>query len=206
MVDNIYIFNMWGGSKSQSIFNVIVYGWRLWRTSLCLLSYMLSTKQKRQLIMSDVGTCANLVRMLIFFKYYRTLFYHRLGKKSVFISWLLPGDKTVIVPFSTPIGKSANFIHNYGSHLNAKSIGDNFRCYQYVVMGNKFFRDKGRPTIGNNVTCATGVVIVGDITIGDNVQIAANAFVNRSIPDNCVVMGNPARIVKRDGISIECKN
>jgi len=202
MNDNIYIYDMWGGSKSQSIFNVVIYGWRFGRTLLCQLSYMLCSNRKKKLIMSDVGTYANLIRMLIFFKYYRTLFYHRLGKKSIFISWLLPGDKTVIVPFSTPIGESAHFVHNYGSHLNAQSIGDGFRCYQYVVIGSKRFRDNGRPVIGNNVTCATGVVIVGDITIGNNVQIAANAFVNRSIPDNCVVMGNPARIVKCDGVLI----
>lgn len=193
---------MWGGSKAQSLMNVVTYIWRWWRTLLCQLCYLLSSRSTKQLIMSDVGTYSNLVRMLVFFKYYRTLFYHRFGKMSIFISWLLPGDKTVIVPFSTPIGKSAHFVHNYGSHLNAKSIGDGFRCYQYVVMGSKRFRDAGRPVIGNNVTCATGVVIVGDITIGNNVQIAANAFVNRSIPDNCVVMGNPAKIVKREGVSL----
>lgn len=188
---------MWGGTKAKSLMNVMTYIWRWWRTLLCQLCYLLSSRRTKQLIMSDVGTYSNMLCMLIFFKHYRALFYHRLGRISFLISWLLPKDKTVIVPFRTSIGKSAHFVHNYGSHLNAKSIGDNFTCYQYVVMGSKRLRDEGLPVIGNNVTCATGVVIVGDITIGNNVQIAANAFVNRTIPDDCVVMGNPAKIVKR---------
>lgn len=203
---NIYIYNMWGGSKAQSILNAVTYAWRWWRTLPCQLFYALSSPQKKELIISDVGTYSNLVRMLVFFRYYRTLFYHRIGRLSIFFSWLLPQDKTIILPFSTPIGRCASFVHNYGSHLNAQSIGDHFRCYQFVVIGSKRFGNNGRPIIGNNVVCGTGVVIVGDITIGNNVRISANAFVNQSIPDNCVVMGNPARIVKQDGVQILSDN
>jgi len=43
--------------------------------------------------------------------------------------------------------------------------------------------------IGNNVMVMPGV------TIGDNVLIAAGSVVTKSIPDNCVVGGNPARFI-----------
>ncbi|MFC1603449.1 acyltransferase [Planctomycetota bacterium] len=41
-----------------------------------------------------------------------------------------------------------------------------------------------------------GAVIVHGITIGKNVIVAANAVVNRDVPDNCFMAGVPARLVK----------
>ena len=40
------------------------------------------------------------------------------------------------------------------------------------------------------------VVIIGDIEIGDNVTIGAGSVVVKSVPSNCVIAGNPARIIK----------
>lgn len=52
------------------------------------------------------------------------------------------------------------------------------------------------PTIGDNVTIGANAVIIGDIMIGNNVTIGAGAVVTKSIPDNCIVVGNPARVIK----------
>lgn len=52
------------------------------------------------------------------------------------------------------------------------------------------------PTIGNNVTINGGASIVGGIEIGDNVIVAPNAAVVKSIPTNVVVGGIPAKIIK----------
>ena len=54
------------------------------------------------------------------------------------------------------------------------------------------------PKIGNNVTIYAGACVSGGITIGDNVVIGANAVVTKDVPDNAVVVGNPARIIKKD--------
>lgn len=51
-------------------------------------------------------------------------------------------------------------------------------------------------TIGDNVWIGGGVTIVPGVTIGDNVVIGAGAVVTKSFPDNCVIAGNPARIIK----------
>ncbi|WP_437711315.1 hypothetical protein WMF45_39955 [Sorangium sp. So ce448] len=40
-----------------------------------------------------------------------------------------------------------------------------------------------------------GSVVIGDITVGDNVIIGANSVVNKDVPSNTVVAGNPFRII-----------
>ncbi|ACK98051.1 serine acetyltransferase [Bacillus cereus G9842] len=44
----------------------------------------------------------------------------------------------------------------------------------------------------------TGAKILGPVSIGNNVVIGANAVVLKDIPDNCMVVGIPAKIVKTD--------
>lgn len=55
---------------------------------------------------------------------------------------------------------------------------------------------EGRPTIGDNVYIGTGAVILGGITIGNNVRIEANATVVDDVPDNAVVVSPKAKVVK----------
>ena len=58
------------------------------------------------------------------------------------------------------------------------------------------------PKLGNNVMVVAGAAIIGPVVVGDNVQIGAGAVVVQDIPDNCVVVGIPARIIKKDGVSV----
>lgn len=55
--------------------------------------------------------------------------------------------------------------------------------------------------IGNDCYISTGVTILAPITIGNNVTIAAGAVVTKDMPDNCVVGGIPAKILKMKGDS-----
>jgi acetyltransferase-like isoleucine patch superfamily enzyme len=50
-------------------------------------------------------------------------------------------------------------------------------------------------TIGRGCWIASGAVIVGGVTIGDNVIVAANAVVTRSVPDYAIVAGVPAKVI-----------
>ncbi len=58
------------------------------------------------------------------------------------------------------------------------------------------------PTIGNNVVVSCGASILGDCVIGDNVIIGAGCVVVKSVPANCTLIGNPAVIVKKNGIEM----
>ena len=50
--------------------------------------------------------------------------------------------------------------------------------------------------VGNNVYIAKGSIVMGGITIGNNVTIGANAVVTKPIPDNAIVAGVPTKILR----------
>jgi len=66
-------------------------------------------------------------------------------------------------------------------------------------------KEKGKrhPNIGDNVVIGTGAKILGNITIGNNSYIGANAVVVKDVPANSTVVGVPGRITKQDGKKIE---
>lgn len=86
-------------------------------------------------------------------------------------------------------------IYHYGSIIvNAGArIGDYATIYPGVVIGAK---ENGVPTIGNHCFIGAGCKILGGVCIGNNVTIAPNAVVVKDIPDNAVVAGVPAKILK----------
>lgn len=127
-------------------------------------------------------------------RYYRSLFYYRIGPVwSMLIGWWRPGDRYFQISYTTKIGKGMLIAHPYATVLNAEYIGDNFSCIHCTTLGET---EKGRPTIGNNVTLGANVTIIGPVRVGDNVIIGAGSVVVKDIPDNCIVAGNPARVIK----------
>ena len=87
--------------------------------------------------------------------------------------------------------------HPYSTIINAKSIGRNFTVCQLTTIGNgKHGRNDLVPIIGDNVSIGANATIIGDIRIGSNVVIGAGSVVVKDVPDNCVIAGNPARIIK----------
>ena len=64
--------------------------------------------------------------------------------------------------------------------------------------GRRGYMDKAAPVrIGNDVWIGGNVTILPGITIGNNVVIAAGAVVSKDVPDNCMVGGVPARLMKQ---------
>ncbi len=176
-------------SKGKTILRILKFVLNWWRTLPCQIAYALS--DKKQMVISDFGNYGNIVRTLVFAKHNRNLFYHRMGRSSIMYSWILPGEKSIKIPFSCTIGRHAHFVHNDSCHLNAKHIGDDFICYPHVIIGTKSLHHNEKPIIGNNVTIGSGAVVVGGIRIGNNVTIGANSFVCQDIPDGSKVIGNP---------------
>lgn len=55
----------------------------------------------------------------------------------------------------------------------------------------------GKPiTIGDNVWFVGNCVVLPGVTIGNNVVVGAGSVVTKDIPDNAVVVGNPAKIIR----------
>lgn len=50
--------------------------------------------------------------------------------------------------------------------------------------------------IGNNVWVGAGVVVLPGVEIGENTTVGAGSIVTRSLPANCVAVGNPCRVVR----------
>ena len=84
-------------------------------------------------------------------------------------------------------------------------IGDDVTLYQGVTLGGTG-KDSGKrhPTIGNGVMIGAGAKVLGPFKVGDNSNIAAGAVVLEEIPPDCTAVGVPARVVKRNGLRVDC--
>lgn len=110
-----------------------------------------------------------------------------------FFEWLL-GIK---IPYQVTAGKGLRVYHGYALVINKDTVfGENCILRHSTTIGNKGEFDRVCPIIGNNVNIGAHVCILGDIEIGNNVIIGAGSMITKSIPSNCVVVGNPARIIK----------
>lgn len=74
-------------------------------------------------------------------------------------------------------------------------IGSDCIIQQQSTIGERQLNSHVGPKIGNHVFVGVGATILGDITIGDNAKIGANAVVLNNVPDGCTAVGNPARII-----------
>ena len=86
-----------------------------------------------------------------------------------------------------------------GSRKRSMCGGKNVNIATGCTIGveNRGIR-KGCPKIGNCVWIGSNSVIVGNISIGDDVLIAPLTFVNFDVPSHSIVIGNPARIIYRE--------
>lgn len=101
------------------------------------------------------------------------------------------------IPYMTKIGEGLVIPHFGGIVVNGNcEIGKNCTILQGVTIGNNLYKGKDNLSkIGDNVSIGAGAKIIGNVIIGNSVTIGANSVVTKSFPNNCVIAGNPAKII-----------
>lgn len=96
------------------------------------------------------------------------------------------------------IGRGLLIDHGCGVVIGETAIvGDNCTIFHGVTLGGRGDKKgKRHPTLHNGVFVGAGAKILGNIEIGNNVKIGANAVVLTNIPDDSTAVGVPARVVK----------
>lgn len=98
------------------------------------------------------------------------------------------------ISYGAKIGKGFCLRDPFTVTINSNAVvGENVTLGKNVTIGKQNRgKSAGSPTLGNDVLIGDNAVVVGKITIGNHVAIAENAYVNRDVPDNMEVFGNPA--------------
>ncbi|MCG8527286.1 MAG: hypothetical protein MI748_12955 [Opitutales bacterium] len=98
------------------------------------------------------------------------------------------------LPAEATVGKGTRIDH-FGNIIISgyAKIGDECVIRQGVTIGLKNEAEPCAPVIGNRVNIGAGAKILGNIHIGDDVEIGANAVVIQDIPEHCIAVGIPAK-------------
>jgi serine O-acetyltransferase len=99
------------------------------------------------------------------------------------------------------IGRRLVIDHGVGVVVGETAvIGDDCLIYHGVTLGGKTLDPvKRHPTVGNRVTIGAGAKLIGNITIGDDCAVGANAVVTKNMPNGTVAVGVNARLLNLTG-------
>lgn len=99
-----------------------------------------------------------------------------------------------VIGVGAQFGKNFIILHSVGVVVNSAVIaGSDVVVESGVVIG----AEKGKsPKFGNSIFIGSGAKIVGDLTVGDNSLIGANAVVVKDVAANTVVGGVPAKVIR----------
>lgn len=104
----------------------------------------------------------------------------------------------------TKIGPGLVMVHPYNITISPyASIGKNVNIMKGATIGLAGGKRPGAPTVGDCVYIGINSTLLGGITVGDDVLIAPNTFVNQDIPSHSIVIGNPCRIIHRENATKE---
>ena len=134
--------------------------------------------------------------VIFFYRVARWFHEMKLSIISKFIQGIIFLVYNCHISYLAIIGKKTYFLHKGMATLilDYVVIGDNCRIGMNVMITGKT-PYKNVAKIGNNVWIGPGAIISGPVIIEDNVIIAPNSMIIKSIPKNKIVAGNPAKII-----------
>jgi len=161
----------------------------------------LSKTTRRPTLEEDIWRFQRLLRKVEYYKNCKPSPVHRPYLKSLYLRiWLLGRKLGYTIPPNT-FGPGLCIAHR-GTivvHVNSR-IGENCRIHADTNIGTEARYDNRAPRIGSNVFIGPGAKIFGDIVLGDDVAVAANAVVNRSFEASHQTLGGvPAKKISDRG-------
>lgn len=115
------------------------------------------------------------------------------GKPNKY-NWVVQNVDNFDLGYKTDIGAFTYINAKHGVLIeDFVQIGSHCSIYSVSTIDNK----EGRVHLKKNCKIGSHSLIMPGITVGENAVVGAFSFVNKDIPDNCVAVGVPARIIER---------
>lgn len=152
------------------------------------------------------------IKDFIFYHRVRYMVYFRLAQNTKFKPLKLYYEYKLFrlcrkygieIKTNTKIGEGFCMCHPYNITVSTYAVlGKNINMHKGSTIGINMGNPPGAPVIGDCVQIGINATVVGGITIGDDVLIAPNAFVNEDVPSHSVVVGNPCRIIHKENATL----
>jgi serine O-acetyltransferase len=137
---------------------------------------------------------------LIVYRIFRWFYERRVPTQPVrfFVERFIEVTTGISIPAQAAIGKGLR-IHHFGGIIihSAAVIGESCTIYHGVTLGDRGGWG-GAPRVGNRVLIGAGAKLIGEIVIGDDCVIGANAVVHTSVPAGHTAVGVPAEHKRRE--------
>ena len=178
-----YLNYLYEDRKANGTISIPIIQWLFYSEKYFILKYLRILRKLEYLTNIDKGLAKKALYIITFYRYKKLC--HKLG---------------ILIPVN--VAGYGLIMHHIGGIVINKGVklGNNCTLQPGVVIGQT--STGNLPTIGDYVYFAPGAKAFGPIKIGNNVLVAPNSVVVKDVPDNCVVSGVPAKIIKKDGVKI----
>jgi len=114
------------------------------------------------------------------------------GKPTKY-NWVVQHKDNLSLGYKTDIGAFTYINAKYGVTIEDEvQIGSHCSIYSVSTIDGK----EGEVVLKRNCKIGAHSTIMPGVTVGENAVAGAMSFVNCDIPDNCVAVGAPAKIIK----------
>jgi len=168
-----------------------------------------SFKKNEKELMDFYGYQGSTGRFKIRLKFLKSWIFHSLAYSSPLPSWTVKFQKMRGVTIGENCHISPYVLLDL-LHPELIKLGDNITISSNSMIfahvnpsANEFLKKHGYPRtikpviIKNGAVISVGCIVIAGVTIGENSIVGAGSVVTQDVPDYCVVLGNPARVVKK---------
>lgn len=172
---------------------------------LCLaFTYPFLSRNEKKYIISDLHrlSCiyeypkdkylSNFLDIFVLYPEFRSVVYYRIRNRLRIIPSLFFKGQSACYIGTPKIGEGLTLIHGFSTIINCESMGKNNIIFQQVTIG---WSKEKKPIIGEGCVFCCGCLVLGGVNIGNNVTVGAGAVVVKDVPENAIVVGNPAKII-----------